>query len=150
MKEAVVVTHPANEPTFLPLTVASAGTAARSLVDPPVRASARVVQRKAEAANMAAADCWTALLAGCDTPGRRALPGRLRELSEATSVYAGTEWWFGQGSNHRRRVAGAQVRIEEAVRSGDGAQFAEAFIGYDQAVATAVVRIQSRLGSPAL
>lgn len=142
--------HPTTESAFLPLTLASAGTAARSLVDPPVRASARVVERKAEAANTAAADCWTALLAGCDTPGRRALPARLRELSEATSIYAGTAWWFGDGSNHRRRVAGAQVRIEEAVRSGDGEQFAEAFIGYDQAVATAVVRIQNRLGSPAL
>ncbi|TCP56281.1 hypothetical protein EV191_101222 [Tamaricihabitans halophyticus] len=138
------------EPAFLPLTVASASTAARSLVDPPVRASALVVQRKAESANSAAADCWTALLAGCDTPGRRALPGKLKDLSEATSVYAGTDWWFGTGSNHRRKVAGAQARIEDAIRSGDGEQFAEAFIGYDQAVAAAVVRIQSRLGSPAL
>jgi hypothetical protein len=35
----------------------------------------------------------------------------------------------------------------EAVRDGDGEDFAEAFVGYDQAVATAVVAVQARLGS---
>ncbi|WP_253771152.1 sugar ABC transporter substrate-binding protein [Goodfellowiella coeruleoviolacea] len=108
---------------------------------------ARTVHEKAEAANTAAAHCWTALLAGCDGPGRWELVDRLRELSEATSAYAGTRWWLTDGAVHRRRVAEAEGRIEEAIREGDGAEFAEAFAGYDQAVATAVVCVHSRLGS---
>lgn len=138
----------AHEPTFLPLTVAAARTAAQSQADPPARAAAGVVARKAEEANSAAAECWAALLAGCDAPGRRALPGRLRALSEATSHYVGSHWWFSAGSPHRRRVSEAENRIDEAAMEGDGAEFAEAFIGYDQAVATAVVRVQSTMGSP--
>jgi hypothetical protein len=131
-------------PTFLPLTVAAARAAAIGAGGPPERDSAGVVQRRAEAADAAAAACWTALLAGCDSPARRALPARLRELTEATSSYAG----IGTGSVHRRRVTQAEVRIDEAVREGDGEEFAEAFVGYDQAVATAVVCVRSRMGSP--
>jgi hypothetical protein len=133
------------EPTFLPLTVAAAREAADDLDRPPEQGSACVVQRHAEAADEAAAACWTALLAGCDSPARRALPARLRELTEATSSYAG----IGTGSVQRRRVSRAQFRIDEAVRDGDGEEFAEAFVGYDQAVATAVVCVRSRMGSPA-
>lgn len=124
----------AREPTFLPLTV----TATQPVHE---------VREKAEAANAAAADCWTALLAGCAAPGRWELVHRLRELSAATSAYAGARWWLTDGAVHRRRVAEAEVRIEEAIRDGDGAEFAEAFVGYDQAVATAVVCVHSRLGS---
>lgn len=141
--------YPAREPTFLPLTVSAARAAAQSPNDAPLTHAARVVQHSAEEANVAAADCWTAMLAGCDCPGRRALPSRLRELTEATSVYAGTQWWHGDGSVHRRRVADAEVRIDEAVRDRDGAEFAEAFVGYDQALATVVVRVQSRMGTTA-
>lgn len=139
--------YPAREPTFLPLTVGAASAAANTVGDAPVRANARVIKSKAEEANSAAAACWMALLAGCDSPIRHALPSRLRALSEATSIYAGTRWWLGDGSVHRRRVTEAEDRIDEAVREGDGAEFAEAFIGYDQAVATVVVRVQTRLGS---
>ena len=139
---------PAREPTFLPLTVAAARTAADSQVGPPERGSARVVQRRAEEANAAAAECWSALLGGCVSAARLGLPARLRALSEATSVYVGDTWWLGDGSAHRRRVTAAEDRIGEALFEGDGAEFAEAFIGYDQAVATAMVRVQSRLGSP--
>ena len=53
------------------------------------------------------------------------------------------------GSPHRSRVAGAEARIADAVRDGDGAEFAEAFAGYDQAVATAVASVRSRTTSPA-
>jgi hypothetical protein len=141
-----VVQYPATEPTFLPLTLGVANAAVDNVADPPVR-GARAIKRKADEANSAAAACWTALLAGCDSPGRRALPSCLRALSEATSAYAGTRWWLGDGSVHRRRVTEAEVRIDEAVRDGDGAEFAEAFIGYDQAVATVVVCARSRLGS---
>ncbi|HEY8373966.1 MAG TPA: hypothetical protein VIL00_14600 [Pseudonocardiaceae bacterium] len=137
----------AQEPTFLPLTVAAARSAAGQSGDSPSRASAQVVQRRAEEANAAAADCWTALLAGCDSPGRRALPSRLRALSQATSAYAGETWWTGTGAVHRRRVTEAEMRIGEAVRDGDGAEFAEAFVGYDQAVATVVVCARGSRGT---
>jgi hypothetical protein len=143
------VPQTAQQPTFLPLTMSAARTAADSHVEPPVRASAEVVWRRASEADQAAADCWMALLAGCDSPGRRLLSSRLRSLTEATSIYAGSTWWRGEGSRHRRRVAYSQHQIVEAVLDGDGEDFAEAFVGYDQAVATAVVAVQARLGSPA-
>jgi len=137
------------QPTFLPLTTAAARTAAQSGNEPPVRAAADVVWRRAAEADAAAADCWTALLANCDSPGRRLLPSRLRALTEATATYAGSPWWYGDGSHLRRRVAEAEFQLFEAVREGDGEDFAEAFVGYDQAVATTVVAVQSRLGSMA-
>jgi hypothetical protein len=132
-----VVPNPAREPTFLPLTVAAAGDAADE--------GAVTVRDRAESADQAAADCWLSLVAGC-TSGRQTLINRLHDLSEATSGYAGMRWWLGHGSVHRRRVAAAEHRIDDAVREGDGAEFAEAFIGYDQAVATVVVHVQNRLG----
>jgi hypothetical protein len=137
-------------PTFLPLILAAATSAATSPVPPPSREAAEVIVHKAHLADAAAADCWMTLLAGCQTAQvRRALPIRLRELSEATAEYTGHTWWNGEGSHQRRRVARAEERIAEAVRDSDGADFAEAFIGYDQAVATAVVSAQSRMGTPA-
>lgn len=139
----------AQQPTFLPLTMSAARSAVDGHNEPPVRASAEVVWRRAGEADQAAADCWMALLANCDSPGRRALSGRLRGLTEATAIYAGTAWWRGEGSHHRRRVAQAQHQIVEAIIDGDGEDFAEAFVGYDQAVATAVVAVQARMGSPA-
>lgn len=140
------MTRPAREPTFLPLTVAAAGVAASESADPLARDSAQYVERSAFEANRAAADCWTALVAGC-TSGRETLIHRLHDLSLATSSYAGTRWWLSHGSVHRKRVMAAEGRIDEAVRDGDGAEFAEAFVGYDQAVATVVAHVQSRLGS---
>ncbi|WP_433268473.1 sugar ABC transporter substrate-binding protein [Actinosynnema sp. CS-041913] len=128
---------PAREPTFLPLTMAAAGSADDE--------GAHTVRVRAEAADRAAADCWLSLVAGC-TPGGGTLLSRLHELSEATSGYAGTRWWLSHGSVHRRRVAEAEHRIDDAVREGDGAEFAEAFVGYDQAVATVVVHVRNRLG----
>jgi hypothetical protein len=145
----VPVPQTAQQPTFLPLTMSAARAAVDCRNDPPIRASAEVVWRRASEADQAAADCWMALLANCDSPGRRALPGRLRGLTEATATYAGTAWWGSEGSHHRYRVAQAQHQIIEAVRDGDGEDFAEAFVGYDQAVATAVVAVQTRMGSPA-
>ncbi|WNV82357.1 sugar ABC transporter substrate-binding protein [Umezawaea sp. Da 62-37] len=137
---------PAREPTFLPLTMAAAGSAADGSADPLARDSAQAVRHRAETANSAAADCWTALVAGC-TSGRQTLVDELHHLSMATSQYAGTRWWLSHGSVHRRRVVEAEGRIDEAVRDGDGAEFAEAFVGYDQAVATVVVHVRSRMGS---
>jgi hypothetical protein len=126
--------------------MAAAGTAASESADPLARDSAQHIERHAYEANRAAADCWTSLVAGC-TSGRQTLINRLHDLSLATSSYAGTRWWLSHGSVHRRRVVEAEGRIDEAVRDGDGAEFAEAFVGYDQAVATVVVHVQSRLGS---
>ncbi|MBC6451135.1 sugar ABC transporter substrate-binding protein [Actinokineospora sp. HBU206404] len=123
------------EPSFLPLTVATAS--GHPALHPP-----------ATRADAAAAECWTALLAGCDTAGR-SLPGRLRELADATSTYAGAAWWNGDGACHRGRIDRARARIEEAVADRDGADFAEAFVGFDQAVATALVRVNNRMRSPA-
>lgn len=127
------------EPTFLPLTVAATSSPERD---------AEGVRRCAVEADRAAARCWTALLGGCQSSERRALPLKLRALADATSSYAGARWWVGRGAAHRRKVAEAQLRINEAVREGDGAEFAEAFVGYDQAIATAVVSVPGRLESP--
>jgi hypothetical protein len=136
-------------PTFLPLTVAATGAAVARPADGPVAARAQVVRRHAVAADLAAADCWTALLAGCQAPARRMLPVTLRELTEATSLYVGTHCWYGP-SPHRGRVTDAEARITDAVRDDDGAEFAEAFAGYDQAVATAVASVRApAAGRPA-
>lgn len=136
-------------PSFLPLTINATTVVAGMLATTAQRATAAAVRRRAVDADRAAAECWAALLAGCDAPGCRALPVKLRQLSEATSAYTGTRWWFGRGSPHRQRVGRALERIEDAVAERDGADFAEAFVGYDQAVATALVNAHSRLESPA-
>jgi hypothetical protein len=146
----VTVPRLERDPTFLPLTIHATFTVAEAMArTPALRATAEQVRDRARRADAAAAECWAALCAGCDAPGRRALPKRLRELSEATSVYAGTRWWFGRGSQHRERMSSALARIEEAVAERDGADFAEAFVGYDQAVATVLVNSHSRLETPA-
>jgi hypothetical protein len=141
--------HAAREPTFLPFAVAAARAAVAEPAQSPLLARAQVLRRHAEAADAAAADCWTVLLAGCQTSARRVLPSRLRELTEATSLYLGSHCWYGTGSPHRGRVTAAEARIIDAVHDGDGAEFAEAFAGYDQAVATAVASAHGRAGSHA-
>lgn len=114
--------------TFLPLTVdAARRLGARPLLDQAVRT------------DRAAAECWTALLAGCGGAARRDLGPQLRRLSEATSMQVGSRWWFAEGAGHRKRVAGAQENLEEAIADGDGQEFALAFVGYDHAMASAVV-----------
>ena len=127
--------------TFLPLTISTSATLAR---DPAAADAVRRVHRCACLADAAAAECWAALLAGCDAPGRRLLPERLRELGVSTSAYSG-----GLGPGDRGRMERAASRIVEAVADRDGAEFAEAFVGYDQAVATALVRVCSQSRSAA-
>ncbi len=135
------------DPTFLPLTVA----VSTSVATGPARGprSALTVRRRAEEADTTAVTCWAALLGGCHPPARRDLPTQLTALAEATSRYVGTRWWSGDGAGHRRKVAQAQLRINDAVREGDGAEFAEAFVGYDQAIATAMVSVGDHIGEPA-
>ena len=131
-------------PAFLPLVV-DAARAAQAVADAPARATALVVRRHAETTDAVASECWTALLAGCQTPARRALPMKVRELTQAASLYLGSSCWFSASSPHRSRVVDAQERITDAVREGDGAEFAAAFAGYDQAVATAMASVRGRV-----
>jgi hypothetical protein len=119
-------------PTFLPLTT-----------DAAVHAGAHAVLHRATEADRAADACWASLLAGTEA-GRCGLDKRLRRLSEATSVYVGTKWWFSDGSAYRQRVARAQVRVEDAVTDGDGGEFAQALMGYDHAMASALVCTSER------
>lgn len=136
--------HPQQEPAFLPLTVGVARTA----LDRPGSGAVQAIEvrRCAEAADATAVGCWAALLGGCHSAERKDLSGRLRALVHATSGYVGPAWW--EASSQRRRVTEAQLRINDAVREGDGAEFAEAFIGYDQAVATAVASVTSDVETP--
>lgn len=113
-------------PTFLPLTT-----------DAAVHAGAHAVQHRATEADRAADACWASLLSG--SASGCGLDARLRRLSEATSVYVGTKWWFSEGSAYRQRVARAQGGIEDAITEGDGQEFARAFMGYDHAMASALV-----------
>ena len=124
----------ATRPAFLPSTTSAAAATGADLV-----------RRSAEQADAAAAECWAALLGGCDSPGRRLLPAKLRELADTTAIYAGTAWWYGDGSRLRVRITQARERIEEAIHERDGQDFAEAFVGYDEAVATAIVRVGSMI-----
>lgn len=121
--------------TFVPLTLSAADTAD--------------MRTAATATDTAAAECWTTLLADCDGPARRVLPTRLRELVEVTATYAGPAWWFSDGSPHRGRVTEAQLHIEEALRCGDGEDFAEAFGCFDHALAQTVVCAPRRTLGPA-
>lgn len=114
-------------PTFLPLTT-----------DAAVHAGAHAVLHRATEADRTAAACWASLLAGSEA-SRCGLDARLRRLSAVTSVYVGTTWWFSEGSAYRQRVARAQGCIEDAITEGDGSEFAQAFMGYDHAMASALV-----------
>lgn len=138
---------PLGEQSFLPLTAAAARSAADSFTPPSRRAAAGVVHQCAELVEEAAARCWRALLGGRDSPASRALPGRLRTLSEALAGYTGSGWWHGVGTAHRRRVSAEEQRVLAALQIGDAARFAAAFIGYDRALATAVIDVQAGMGS---
>ncbi|MFC3451049.1 hypothetical protein [Amycolatopsis speibonae] len=114
--------------SFLPMTV-----------DAAMRADAPEVLRNALLADRAAGECWTVLLAGCEFATKRGLDAQLRKLSEATAEHVGTRWWFADGAVHRKRVARAQENLVAAIAEGDGQEFALAFVGYDNAMAGAVV-----------
>jgi hypothetical protein len=115
--------------TFLPLTV-----------DAATRAQAAHVLCKTIETDTAATQFRTALLADCRSSGRWGLGPRLRQLSEATSEHVGTRWWSGSS-----RIARAQSDIEDAIADGDGQEFARAFVGYDHAMASAVVCAATRV-----
>jgi hypothetical protein len=123
--------QPARTTTFLPLAV-DAATRARA---------AQFLCKTIETDT--ATHGWTALLADCRSSGRWGLGPRLRQLSEATSEHA--RWWSTDGSCHRSRIARAQSDIEDAIADGDGQEFARAFLGYDHAMASAVVCAATRV-----
>lgn len=123
--------------TFLPLTTEAIDAAAES------SEGVDEVRRRLGAAHLAARGCWAALLGGCDSPDRKVLPDRLRALSEATTIFVrahhGAYDAYSPGPSfavaNQHRASRAERRIDDAVRDGDGAEYAEAFIDYDQAVA---------------
>lgn len=131
-------------PVFLPLAVGAAHAATTRSAAGTARATAELVEHRAVTVDAAASECWTTLLAGCRTEARQALPARLRELTEAISGYLGPQCWFNAASPHRLRVTEAEERIVEAIQDSDGAEFAAAFAGYDQVVATAVASVPGR------
>ncbi|HVV10955.1 hypothetical protein [Amycolatopsis sp.] len=120
-------------PTFLPLTA-----------DVAARAGARAVLREAAETDEAANACWASLLAGCAAVNRWGLDTHLRRLAEVTARQVGTKWWFGEGAEYRRRVAHAQGYVEDAITESDGQEFAQAFMGYDHAMASALVCADER------
>lgn len=124
---------------FLPLTITATTRIATALPAGQPRNRVHAVGEQARAADLVAGECWTALLAGCDTDSLYVLRPRLSGLAEATSRFVGARWWAGEGAAYRRRVARAQTHIAEAIAEGDGSEYARAFVGYDDAVASTVV-----------
>jgi hypothetical protein len=95
----------------------------------------------AAAAHQVEHDAWTvwqSLLGAYDTPIRADLPVGVRQLTLTVRGFVGIDWWDGAGSAHRDRVAGYQQWLDEALAEDDGAEFAAAFAGYDEALARAV------------
>ncbi|WP_424184320.1 sugar ABC transporter substrate-binding protein [Actinokineospora sp. G85] len=131
----------AREPTFLPLTLT---TAARLAVSPRPAPSAGEAHWSAVRADAAAAEVWATLLAGCADTGRHQLPRRLHDLCAATSACTGPA-----APARQSRLARARARITEAVTTSDGADFAEAFVDFDQVVASALAQALNRTESPA-
>ncbi len=82
---------------------------------------------------------WQSLIGDYDCAARAELLVSLRRLSLLVGVFAGDDWWNGDGHAHRDRVTGYQRWLEESLAESDGAEFAEAFAGYDEALARAVV-----------
>ncbi|MDQ2708497.1 MAG: hypothetical protein M3Z25_13045 [Actinomycetota bacterium] len=102
----------------------------------PVLGVVRGAVRRAELDSCAV---WQSLIGDYDCAARAELLVGLRRLSLLVGVVAGDHWWNGDGHAHRDRVAGYQRWLEESLAESDGAGFAEAFAGYDEALARAVV-----------
>jgi hypothetical protein len=116
--------------TFLPLTL-DVLDGERPAGAGPVADAVRRVELDAQVA-------WASLLDDPDRPVGTGLAVALRRLSPAVGGFVGAEWWDGGGRPHRDRVAGYQLWLEEALVEGDGAGFARAFAGYDEALARAI------------
>lgn len=117
---------------FLPLTMSVlAGT-------PVDRPGARALQTAARRAEQLACDSWQTLLGGCEHPHRTEFNTGLRRLSLAVGGFVGDDWSNGLCNGHRDRIARYHWWLEEALADGDGAEFAEAFARYDDALARSV------------
>lgn len=113
---------------FLPLTL--------SLLErDPVPGSVADAVRRVE---LDARVAWQCLLGDPDRSVRGDLAVDLRRLSLAVGGFVGADRWNADGRMHRDRVTGYQLWLEAALAEGDGAGFARAFAGYDEAVARAV------------
>lgn len=122
--------------TFLPLTLATLAS------DPGLRsggvsAAARRVERGARTA-------WQSLLAAPDAPVGTDLAVHVRRLSLIVGGFVGPDRWAADRRGHCDRVTGYQLWLEETLSEGDGAGFARALAGYDEAIARAVVDAAAR------
>jgi hypothetical protein len=87
----------------------------------------------------AATDSWHALLGGCTCA--RQLADRLHRLTTTAAAHLDAPRWHG---GHRERVGAFERWTAEALDEGDGAEFAEAFAGYDAALAHALATVPAR------
>jgi hypothetical protein len=123
---------------FLPLTLAA-------IADVPTgRRGRSALADAAASAEQAAWDTWQALLGVCTAPADARFPARLRGLSEAAAVCAGVTWWNGPASGHRDRVDSYHRWLGEALAEGDGAEFASAVAGFDNALAAGLASTVAR------
>ena len=134
---------------FLPLTLTSlTGMAAER----PGTHALEVAARRAE---HLACHTWVALLGDCASSDRTEFTTGLRRLSLAVGGFVGDDWSGRDCSGHRDRIARYQWWLEEALADGDGAEFAEAFARYDDALARTVLSgapgkgVRSGSGRPA-
>jgi hypothetical protein len=125
---------------FLPLTL----TVINGV--PADRAETHGLEAAARRAEHLAWDTWQALLGDCDRLRRTEFTTGLRRLSLAVGVFTGDDWSSGICSGHRDRIARYQCWLEEALADGNGAEFAEAFARYDDALARTV--LSSAVSSP--
>jgi hypothetical protein len=128
---------------FLPLTLSEIGARPGEGGRPELGPLAD----RALAAERAAEDSWHALLGDCACARRGQFPDHLRLLSEAAGEYAGDDWWRGQGSRYRARVAEFEHWVAEALDEGDGEEFAGACAAYDAALAQAMATARGRAGA---
>lgn len=127
---------------FLPLTLTVLSGVS---TDRPGTHSLAAAARHAE---HLACDTWSALLGDCDRPHRTEFNTGLRRLSLAVGGFVGDDWSSGARGGHRDRIARYQWWLEEALADGDGAEFAEAFARYDDALARTVLSNAVRTGAP--
>jgi hypothetical protein len=117
-----------NAAAFLPLTL---GAITEVRAARPGTPGLDVAARRAE---RLACDAWRALLReGERSPSTEFTTG-LRRLSLAVGVFIGDDWSSSACRGHRDRIARYQWWLEEAFADGNGAEFAEAFARYDDAL----------------
>lgn len=118
---------------FLPLTLAAlSGLPVDNARTSNLVTAARRTERLAR-------DSWQTLLSVRDRSHGTEFTTSLRRLSLAVGGFVGDDWSNGVHRGHRDRVGRYQWWLEEALADGDGAEFAEAFARFDDALARAIV-----------